>query len=128
MRALLDTHAFLWWSGDDPQLSVPARQAVAASENEVYVSAASAWEIAIKMALGRLRAPADLEGFFAEEMRRSAFRPLCMHVGHGLAVRALPDHHRDPFDRILVAQAQIERVPIVTADPMISRYGVETIW
>ncbi len=88
----------------------PAVERAAGSDSEVYVSAASAREIAIQVALDRLRAPADLAGFFAEEMRRSAFVPLGIYIGHGLAVRTLPDHHRDPFDRWWVFSERCARV------------------
>jgi len=128
LRLLLDTHAFLWWIMDDPQLSTRARQAVAVPENEVFVSAASAWEIAIKASLGRLEVPDDLDGFVAREMRRSRFRPLAIDVRHALGVAALPPLHRDPFDRLLVAQALREDLTLVSADPLVARYSVSVLW
>ena len=125
---LLDTHAFLWWTLDDAQLSALAREAIASPDNLVYVSAATAWEIAIKASLGRVEAPQDLEGFMTEEMRRSSFRPLAVDLRHALAVRNLPLHHRDPFDRLLVAQALREELTLVSGDPQVTRYPVTVLW
>lgn len=122
MKLLLDTHAVLWWFADSPALSAPAREAVASSA-DVWVSAASAWEIAIKRALGKLDAPDD----FASALEESGFRPLPIVVAHAMAAGALPRHHDDPFDRMLVAQAQIEGLTIVTSDRHIQRYGVAVL-
>ncbi len=125
---LLDTLAFLWWTLDDAQLSALAREAIASPDNLVYVSAATAWEIAIKASLGRLEVPRDLEGFMAQEMRRSSFRPLAVDLRHALAVRNLPWHHRDPFNRLLVAQALQEDLTLVSGDPRVTRYPVTVLW
>ena len=124
MRLLLDTHALLWWLADDVRLGERARRVIAAPENDVYVSAASAWEIAIKAGLGKVSAPNDL----AEQIDASAFFALPIDVVHALEVRQLPEHHRDPFDRLLVAQARLEGLTLVTADPRISRYDVPVLW
>jgi PIN domain nuclease of toxin-antitoxin system len=123
-RLLVDTHAVLWWLTDDPALSSPAREAVADPANEPLVSTASVWEIAIKRSLGKLTAPDDLPDRIADE----GFSWLPVSAGHAWHVRDLPTHHRDPFDRLLVAQALIERVPIVTADSRFDDYGVEVRW
>lgn len=123
MRLLLDTHALLWWLADDPSLREAAREAIASPESAVFVSAGSAWEIAIKQALGKLRGPGDLEA----ELESEGFAPLSITVGHALAAGALPRHHDDPFDRLLVAQAQAEGLTIVTRDPRIEPYGVATL-
>lgn len=128
MRALLDTHAFLWWTTDDARLSDQAREIFADSRNELFFSAASGWEIAIKAALGKVEVPEDLEKFMAEQLSRNAVQVLPIHLSHALRVYTLPNHHRDPFDRLLVAQSLIEKVPILSADPYISRYPVGTIW
>lgn len=128
MRALLDTHAFLWWTTDDARLSDQAREIFADARNELFFSAASGWEIAIKAALGKVEVPEDLEKFMAEQLSRNAVQVLPIHLSHALRVYTLPNHHRDPFDRLLVAQSLIEKVPILSADPYISRYPVETIW
>ncbi len=120
MRLLLDTHVLLWWLANDPCLGAEARAAIADPDAEVMVSAASAWEIAIKKALGRLDAPDDLE----TQLTRHRFAPLPVAVRHALLAGALPRHHDDPFDRMLVAQAQIEGLTIVTRDERLEPYAV----
>jgi PIN domain nuclease of toxin-antitoxin system len=128
MKALLDTHAFLWWINDDPRLSDTARELASNGENELFLSAASGWEIAIKMRLGRLEVREDPEQFIFDQLALNDIAVLPISMNHALRTAALPDHHRDPFDRMLVAQSQIEQLPIVTADPLIARYAVEVIW
>lgn len=123
MNLLLDTHALLWWLADDPRLGSRAREAIAAAENLVAASAASAWKIAIKRALGKLEAPEDLCGALAE----AGLQPLPITVEHAVAAGALPAHHADPFDRMLVAQAATEGLAIVTVDERIARYGVPVL-
>ncbi|WP_018086044.1 type II toxin-antitoxin system VapC family toxin [Desulfurispora thermophila] len=128
MRFLLDTHVFLWWITDDPQLSSRAREIIGQGENQIFFSAASAWEIAIKSGLGKLILPASPTVFISEQMALNHFDPLPVTISHALGVYALPDHHRDPFDRLLVTQARMENMPIITADPLIARYEVEIAW
>lgn len=128
MRALLDTHTFLWWITDDPRLSPRARRIIENGENHLFLSAASGWEMAIKAKLGRLQLPGDLERFIIEQLSLNAIESLPIQMAHALHVYRLPDHHRDPFDRLLIAQAQLENLPILTADPQIARYLVKTIW
>jgi PIN domain nuclease of toxin-antitoxin system len=128
MKALLDTHAFLWWINDDPRLSDTARALIGDGESELLLSAASGWEIAIKMRLGRLEVQGDPEHFVFEQLALNNIAVLPISMSHALRTATLPDHHRDPFDRMLVAQSQIEQLPIVTADPLIARYAVEVIW
>ncbi len=123
MRLLLDTHVLLWWLANDPSLKPAARSAIADSDAEVFVSAASAWEISIKRALGKLEAPTDL----VTELERNRFEPLSLTVAHAEAAGALPRHHDDPFDRALVAQAQAEELVVVTRDPRFALYQVGTI-
>lgn len=123
MRLLLDTHALLWWLADDPTLSPRSRQAIADQRNVVLVSAASAWEIAIKRALGRLDAPEDL----ARALEESGLQPLPITVEHAVAAGTLPAHHADPFDRMLVAQAQLESLVVVTRDERIGLYEVSVL-
>ena len=128
MRALLDTHAFLWWVIDSPELSQSVRSVMGDSTNELYLSAASGWEIAIKTKLGRLEIAGDPEKLIPEQMVLNAISGLPVQMSHALHVFQLPDLHRDPFDRILIAQARLEEIPIITIDSAISQYDVETIW
>jgi PIN domain nuclease of toxin-antitoxin system len=123
MTLLLDTHVLLWWLDDPNQLSRQAKKAIADGTNRVYVSAAVAWEIAIKKALGKLEAPDDLE----EMLDSNRFIPLPVTIPHALAVLALPDYHRDPFDRMLIAQALHEGFRLVTRDQEIAKYPVAQI-
>lgn len=120
---LLDTHVFLWWRTNDPQLNTDAREAVATAPI-VFVSAASAWEAAIKIAMGRLR----LSEPFSQGVDHSGFRRLAITFEHAEAAAALPRHHGDPFDRMLVAQAQLEGCTLVTHDQLLRPYGVATLW
>jgi PIN domain nuclease of toxin-antitoxin system len=128
MRLLLDTHAFLWWVFDDPKVSPAARDLIADPAAEILFSVVNAWEIVIKARAGRLDLPADAPGFVADQVRRNAFRVLPVELRHALQVHRLPDHHKDPFDRLLVAQAQVEAVPVVSCDPLVATYEVETRW
>ncbi|NPV53382.1 MAG: type II toxin-antitoxin system VapC family toxin [Firmicutes bacterium] len=128
MKALLDTHTFLWWITDDPRLSLHARKVISDGENELFFSAASGWEIAIKARLGKLHLTDELESFIPAQLSANAISILPVYLSHTLHVYSLPYHHRDPFDRLLVAQAQVENLPILTADPQISLYTVEVIW
>jgi PIN domain nuclease of toxin-antitoxin system len=120
MRLLLDTHVLLWWLDDPAQISEKAGAAIHDQENAVYVSAATLWEIVIKKGLGKLNAPDNLDEVF----RICEFSPLPITVEHALAVRSLPIHHHDPFDRMLVAQAKAEGLTIVTRDSNVLRYSV----
>jgi len=128
MKALLDTHTFLWWITDDPKLSLRAREIFADGNNELLFSAASGWEISIKVQVGRLRLPADPQLFIPEQLSINAIKGLPIQMNHALHVSTLPNHHRDPFDRLLVAQAQVEGLPILSADPQIGKYQVDVIW
>lgn len=128
MKGLLDTHTFLWWNMDDPRLSDTARRFIADGQNEIFVSAASAWEIAIKAGRGSLLLPAPPAEYLASRLRLHNFQPLPVLVSHAVHVFTLPDIHRDPFDRLLVAQSQLEGLPLLTVDPEICQYTVETIW
>ena len=124
MRAvLLDTHAFLWWLANDPALGPSARDIIAEPRNRILVSAATAWEIAIKRQLGKLVAPADIEAAVEEK----GFTKLPISFFHGQQAGALPPHHRDPFDRMLIAQAQAEGLELMTADPVFGGYAVRLI-
>jgi PIN domain nuclease of toxin-antitoxin system len=127
MRVLLDTQCWLWMAAAPERLSPPARALVESASTDVLVSAASAWEIAIKHALGKLRLPEPPARYVPSRLVALGATPLPVSIEHALAVSALPAGHRDPFDRLLVAQAQIEDVPIVTADPVMARYDVAVI-
>jgi PIN domain nuclease of toxin-antitoxin system len=119
VRLLLDTHVVLWWLADEG-LATRAREAIADSANLAVVSAASAWEISIKKALGRLSAPDDLE----QQVHAGGFLPLPISIGHAVAAGQLARHHDDPFDRMLIAQAFAEGLTIVTRDKRFDDYGV----
>jgi PIN domain nuclease of toxin-antitoxin system len=122
VRLLLDTHTLLWWLADDPALSRGAAEAIAGAA-VVAVSAASAWEISIKQALGKLTGPADL----AAELRANEMVALPVTVEHSTAAGALPHLHSDPFDRMLVAQARAEDLTLVTRDPRLAPYGIPVL-
>jgi PIN domain nuclease of toxin-antitoxin system len=123
-RLLVDTHVLLWWLTGDRRLSEVAQDAIAHPANEPHVSVASLWEIAIKRSLGKLTAPDDLPDRIADE----GFSWLPLRADHAWEVRHLPMQHRDPFDCLLIAQALIERVPVVTADPRFRPYGIDVRW
>lgn len=120
---MLDTHAFLWWLCDDPQLGPKARELIANADNQIFVSAATAWEISIKKSLGKLEAPDGLDTIAEEE----GFEKLPISFFHGERAGDLPQVHRDPFDRMLIAQSQVEGLEIITADDAIPRYAVRTV-
>lgn len=128
MKALLDTHTFLWWNTDDRRLSPTARAFIADGGNEIFVSAASAWEIAIKFARGRLDLPSAPDQYVADRLRSNGFSPLPIQISHALEVYRLPLHHNDPFDRLLVAQSRLEKLPLLSGDGEISHYSIELIW
>ena len=128
MRALLDTHAFLWWNTNDQKLSSVARSVIADERNELFLSVASAWEIAIKAARGSLVLPDPPKQYVPSRLRLHGIHALPIQLSHALRVYELPMIHRDPFDRLLIAQSQIEAMPILTTDPEIARYNVDIIW
>jgi PIN domain nuclease of toxin-antitoxin system len=123
MALLLDTHVVLWWLVDAPGLSADVKETLD-HEPDVYLSAATVWEIAIKHALGKLAGPDDLP----EQVRDSGFRALPVADRHAIVAGRLPPHHRDPFDRMLVAQAQVEGLTLVTRDPDIQKYDVPLLY
>lgn len=124
MIVLLDTHALLWALEDSPRLSRVARSTIVDPANHVLVSAVSGWEIAIKEALGKLTIPDDLE----QAMDAAGFAPRAISFADTRRVRTLPPHHRDPFDRMLVAQALEDGIPLVTCDPQLARYQIQLVW
>jgi len=127
MRLLLDTQVLLWWLGDSRRLGRRTHALLASSESAVWISAGVTWEIAIKVGLGRLDLGEPPEVCLPRELERSGFQPLPITVGHSLAVRTLPKIHSDPFDRILLAQALLEGMTLVTSDRQIARYPVSQL-
>ena len=128
MRLLLDTHALLWWFTDDPRLSKSARDAIANESNAVLVSATSAWEIATKHRLGKLGDIAEVVDRFNELVAADGFEHLPVSYLHGLKAGSYPVAHRDPFDRMLAAQSELESVSLVTRDPAFAAFGTKTLW
>jgi PIN domain nuclease of toxin-antitoxin system len=126
MPVLLDTHAFLWWCGDSPELSATALKAIESSD--CLVSMASFWEISIKVSLGKLRLPKPVERYLPEQMSLNGFETLAIAFRHVTGTCTLPWHHRDPFDRLMVAQATEEKVSIVSRDGQFDAYGLTRIW
>jgi PIN domain nuclease of toxin-antitoxin system len=128
VKALLDTYTFLWWITDDPQLSQAARSIISVGKNEIFLSSASGLEIAIKARLGKLKLPDDIERFMIEQMEINSFKVLPVKMKHAVHVYTLPDYHRDPFDRLLIAQARVENLYLLTGDAQIRNYDVEIVW
>lgn len=128
MSLLLDTQALLWFILDDPRLSGKARASIAASDVSVFVSPASIWEIAIKISLGKYALPAPFAVFWGEQLQENDFSLLPVSVSHAARLIDLPFHHRDPFDRLIVSQALVEGMPLVSSDDTFDPYGVERIW
>lgn len=128
MRLLLDTHALLWWLLGDPRLPVHAREAIGDEANTVYVSAASAWEVATKVRIGKLVGAESLAQDFALRIEEEGFLPLPVSVEHAQRAGSLAGSHRDPFDRMLVAQAQAENLILVSNEEVFDQYGVTRLW
>ena len=128
MRYLLDTHVFLWWNLGDSQLSDNATAIISDGNNEIFLSAVSAWEIAIKVAKKRLTIPEEPVRFVPSRMQLHGFQPLPIQIHHATRIYELPIYHTDPFDRLLIAQSQIESMPLISVDADIRRYEVEVIW
>jgi len=128
MKVLIDTHTFIWWNTDDPLLSVLAKEIIANGNNEIFLSAASVWEIAIKTAKGRLVLPEPPAKYIPSRMSLYRFQSLPVQITHAVHVFELPSYHSDPFDRMLIAQSQLESLPLITKDEDIRQYDLETIW
>jgi PIN domain nuclease of toxin-antitoxin system len=128
MRLLLDTHARLWFVLGDASLTSAARSAIEDPQNEKLISAASYWELAIKSSMGKFRLPRPYADFIDHAIRGQGFSVMPVATTHATVVSELPFHHRDPFDRLLVAQALAENIPLVSADEMLDRYGVRRLW
>jgi PIN domain nuclease of toxin-antitoxin system len=128
MKLLLDTHTFLWFISDSPRLSERARSLVQDSSNQVFLSIASVWEIAIKVSLGKLMLTSPFETLIPQQIQLNRFDLLAIDLRHTLQVSTLPFHHRDPFDRLLIAQACVESIPLLSADPLFDSYDVTRLW
>jgi len=127
-RYLLDSHVLLWAQIDSPRLSDTARSILQSSGNTLLWSAASTWELAIKSSKGRLEFPVPLDRYLARVIRELRLTPLAVEHSHAWTVAGLPKLHGDPFDRMLVAQAKLERVPLLTTDSSLAAYDIETVW
>ena len=128
MKLLLDTHAFLWFIGGDAALSRKSRSLIEDSANGKLVSIVSLWEIAIKTSIGKLPLAKPFEQLIPEQLQRNGFEVLGLTVGHAAKLVQLPFHHRDPFDRMLVAQCLAEGLPLVRSDDALDAYGVQRLW
>ncbi len=128
MRVLVDTHVFLWWINADRRISAKAKEILSNGESSLLFSAASLWEVAIKLRTGKLRLAEPAAETLREQMAAQRMTDLPVRADHALALLDLPLLHRDPFDQILIAQARTEKLPILSADPLISQYPVEVIW
>lgn len=127
MKILLDTHAFLWFIDDSPALSARSKSLMEA-ENELFLSVSSLWEIAVKLRLGKLIVAMSTESLMTEQLTANNIEILPISVPHLVQVSTLPLHHRDPFDRLIIAQAIVEQMPVVSADPAFDAYPVERLW
>jgi PIN domain nuclease of toxin-antitoxin system len=128
VRLLLDTHAFLWFILADPKLSLTAFTLITDPANQKHISPASYWEIAIKIRLGKYSLPGPYEAFMSQQILQNNFDILPITVSHTAVLTALPFHHRDPFDRLLVAQAMVEGIPLLSVDPALNAYPVTRLW
>lgn len=128
MKLLLDTHSFLWFVQGDSRLSATAKRLAEDPANDRFLSVASVWEMGIKIGVGKLRLESRIEQFIPEQLHENGLGLLGITVDHIAAVSLLPSHHRDPFDRMLVAQAQVEQMPIISRDVTLDAYGVTRLW
>ena len=128
MRYLVDTHVFLWFITDDPRLSLAAKRLMESADNELILSPASHWEMAIKVSTGKLKLTEAFSVFVHREIAVNGFSTLPIEVDHTAVLTSLPYHHRDPFDRMLIAQATVEQLPIVSIDAQFDAYGVTRVW
>jgi PIN domain nuclease of toxin-antitoxin system len=128
MRLLLDSHAFLWSATGDTRLSARARSAIEDPDNDRFLSVASAWELMLKVQVGKLKLPSTAAEFFRNQLSEMAMESLPVLTSHVMRLEAIPLHHRDPFDRLLIAQSQVEGLAIVTADPAFALYEVDVLW
>jgi PIN domain nuclease of toxin-antitoxin system len=128
MKYLLDTHAFLWFAEDNMRLSKTAKEIIADYRNNIYLSSASVWEISIKISIGKLKLKKDLNKFISENIIQYGFTPIAVTIPHTIEIAKLPEIHKDPFDRILIAQSIVEKIQIITSDKYINKYNIKTVW
>ena len=128
MKLLTDTHTFLWFVYNDPQLSSTARNLIADPANDILLSLASVWELAIKYGIGKLTLTQPVELFVPDQLQRNNMQTLPILMSHALYVAKLPLHHRDPFDRLMIAQSLLEAIPIISVDAVFDNYGVQRFW
>lgn len=128
MKFLLDTHTLLWWLVNSPKLSAKAHQAIANPENEIFVSSVSAWEISTKYRLGKLKGMEDVAGHLFFYVQKTEFSILEISFEHAQTAGSLPGPHRDPFDRMLIAQSKLENIPLITSDSIFEEYHASVVW
>jgi PIN domain nuclease of toxin-antitoxin system len=128
MKLLLDTHTFIWFIMGSPNLSAHARALIEDVANEKFLSVASLWEIAIKLSIGKLSLSAPFDVLIPQQLNLNGFELLNLEIDHAAAVATLPFHHRDPFDRLLIAQVMVEKMPIVSIDAVFDAYPVTRLW
>jgi PIN domain nuclease of toxin-antitoxin system len=128
MKYLLDTHAFLWFVTDDRRISPKARKIIKDKSNEIYFSAVSAWEMSIKIRLGRLTIEGDLEPFIVKQLAENSFTALSITIFHSIYTSKLPEIHKDPFDRMIIAQSITENMALLSKDKNIKKYKVPLVW
>ena len=128
MKLLTDTHTFLWFVYNDPQLSSTARSLMADPANDILLSLASVWELAIKVGIGKLTLTQPVELFVLDQLARNNMQTLPILMSHALHVAKMPLHHRDPFDRLIIAQSLLEAIPIISVDAVFDSYGVQRLW
>ncbi len=128
MKYLLDTHTFLWAIGETEKLSKKVLEIIENTDNEIFTSVVNTWEICIKYSIGKLDLKKDPEKFILDEIREANFQILDIKLSHLFPLTRLPNFHKDPFDRILIAQSQTENIPILSNDPLIKKYKVKAIW
>ncbi|MFN6516247.1 MAG: type II toxin-antitoxin system VapC family toxin [Nostoc sp. CreGUA01] len=128
MKFLLDTHTFIWFVTDSPQLGTTAKALIEDEYNEKWFSVASIWEMAIKCSIGKLTFNLPLQTFVEQQIEQNSMDLLMIEIAHLAVVATLPLHHRDPFDRLLIARAMVEKIPVISADVAFDAYGIERLW
>jgi PIN domain nuclease of toxin-antitoxin system len=128
MKILLDTHSFLWFVLNDSQLSATAQTLISEPQNDIYISPASYWEITIKISIGKYRLPANYDTWMRDQITINTFEILPILIEHTAILTDLPFHHKDPFDRLIIAQSIFENIPVISADRTFNNYPVTRLW